>query len=95
MGVQLPNFKEFIEQAYRIVTFATRPGVAAWRFPPHSLAANTFRLLFSLFATPGILIEGFGAGTSFSAAAGLIALMCMSVVIDVHVCCLGFLVQFY
>ena len=74
MGVQLPNFKEFIEQAYRTVTFATRPGVAAWRFPPHSLATNTFRLLFSLFATPGILIEGFGAGTSFSAAAGLIAL---------------------
>ena len=74
VGVQLPNFKEFIEQAYRTVTFATRPGVAAWRFPPHSLATNTFRLLFSLFATPGILIKGFGAGTSFSAAAGLIAL---------------------
>ena len=74
VGVQLSNFKEFIEQAYRTATFATRPGVAAWRFPPHSLATNTFRLLFSLFATPGILIEGFGAGTSFSAAAGLIAL---------------------
>ena len=74
VGVQLPNFKEFIEQAYRAVTFAIRPGVAAWRFPPHSLATNTFRLLFSLFSTPGILIEGFGAGTSFSAAAGLIAL---------------------
>ena len=74
VGVQLSNFKEFIEQAYRTATFATRPGVAAWRFPPHSLTTNTFRLLFSLFATPGILIEGFGAGTSFSAAAGLIAL---------------------
>ena len=74
VGVQLSNFKEFIEQAHRTATFATRPGVAAWRFPPHSLATNTFRLLFSLFATPGILIEGFGAGTSFSAAAGLIAL---------------------
>ena len=69
VGVQLPNFKEFIEQAYRAVTFAARPGVAAWRFPPHSLATNTLRLLLSLFATPGILIEGFGAGTSFSAVA--------------------------
>ena len=73
-GVHLPNFKDFMEQAYRAATFAARPGVAAWRFPPHSLATNTLRLLLSLFATPGILIEGFGAGTSFSAAAGLIAL---------------------
>ena len=48
VGVQLPNFKEFIEQAYRAVTFAARPGVAAWRFPPRSLATNTFRLLLSL-----------------------------------------------
>ena len=63
-----------MEQAYRAATCAARPGVAAWRFPPHSLATNTLRLLLSLFATSGILIEGFGAGTSFSAVAGLIAL---------------------
>ena len=48
--------------------------LAAWRFPPHSLASNTFQLLFSIFSTKDILIEGFGAGTSFSAVAGLIAL---------------------
>ena len=59
-----------MEQAYRAATCAARPGVAAWRFPPHSLASNTLRLLLSLFSTSGILIEGFGAGTSFSAVAG-------------------------
>ena len=73
-GIQLPAFNDFIEQAYREVTTAARPGVAAWRFPPHSLASNTFKLLLSIFSTSGILIEGFGAGTSFSAVAGLIAL---------------------
>ena len=55
VGVQLPNFKEFIEQAYGAVTFATRPGVAAWRFPPHSLATNTFRLLFFLHVGNSLL----------------------------------------
>ena len=73
-GIQLPNFNDFIEQAYREITSAARPGVAAWRFPLHSLASNTLKLLLSLFSTSGILIEGFGAGTSFSAVAGLVAL---------------------
>ena len=73
-GIQLPNFNDFIEHAYREITSAARPGVAAWRFPPHSLASNTLKLLLSLFSTSGILIEGFGAGTSFSAVAGLVAL---------------------
>ena len=60
-GIQLPTFNDFIEQAYRDVITAARPGVAAWRFPPHSLASNTFQLLFSIFSTKDILIEGFGA----------------------------------
>ena len=73
-GIQLPTFNDIIEQAYREITTAARPGVAAWRFPPHSLASNTFQLLFLIFSTKDILIEGFGAGTSSSAVAGLITL---------------------
>ena len=33
-----------------------RPGVAAWRFPPHSLATNTLALLLKVFTTPAVLI---------------------------------------
>ena len=51
-----------------------RPGVAAWRFRPHSLATNTLTLLLKIFTSPAILIEAFGAGYSFAAVAGLLTL---------------------
>ena len=79
-GVPLPT-SDTIQHAHHDVTSSPQRGVAAWRFPPHSLATNTFRLLLSIFHTAAIFIEGFGAGTSFAATAGLLALsLCLGAV---------------
>ena len=40
----------------------------------YSLATNTLAILFRIFTTPAVLIEGFGAGCSFAAVASLLSL---------------------
>ena len=37
-------------------------GVAAWRFPPHSLSTATLSLFLRLFPCDELLLEGFGSG---------------------------------
>ena len=70
----LTTFPDIASTAYLEYVGQPRPGVAAWRFPSHSLATNTLAILFKVFTTPAVLIEGFGAGCSFAAVAGLLAL---------------------
>ena len=66
----LTSFPDIAAAAYLEYVGQPRPGVAAWHFPPHSLATNTLALLLKVFTTPAVLIEGFGAGCSFAAVAG-------------------------
>ena len=70
----LTAFSDIAAAAYLDYVGQPRPGVAAWRFPPHSLATNTLTLLLKIFTTPAVLIEGFGAGCSFAAVAGLLTM---------------------
>ena len=70
----LTSFSDIAAAAHLEYVGQPRPGVAAWRFPPHSLATNTLALLLKIFITPAVLIEGFGAGCSFAAVAGLLTM---------------------
>ena len=70
----LTSFPDMAAAAYLEYVGQPRPGVAAWRFPPHSLATNTLALLLKVFTTPAVLIEGFGPGSSFAAVAGLLTM---------------------
>lgn len=52
--------------------FNPSPGIAAWRFPPHSLSLNTIRTLLNTFARESFCIEGFGYGSGWAALAGVV-----------------------
>ena len=65
-------FGEAVKNSFNALTAHPSPGIAAWRFPPHSLATNTIRTLLTTFARQGFCIEGFGYGSGWAALAGIV-----------------------
>ena len=58
---------------YKELCAKYRPGVHAWRLPPHTLAYNLYTLVFSFYHLGSLLLEGFGAGAYSAAVAALMA----------------------
>ena len=67
------SFVDAVLPAFQNLRRRHRPGVAAWRLPPHSLITNLFTLLFAVFPIPSLLLEGFGAGAYSAAVIALLA----------------------
>ena len=65
-------FGEAVKNSFDALTAHPSPGIAAWRFPPHSLATNTILTLLTTFTRQGFCIEGFGYGSGWAALAGIV-----------------------
>ena len=65
-------FAEAVKNSFDSLTAHPSPGIAAWRFPPHSLATNTILTLLTTFTRQGYCIEGFGYGSGWAALAGIV-----------------------
>ena len=63
-------FADAVSFAYLALFGTHSPGIAAWRFPPHSLATHALRLLLHTFTCPGLAIEGFGYGSGLGRTRG-------------------------
>ena len=60
-------FGEAVKNSFNALIAHPSPGIAAWRFPPHSLSLNTIRTLLTTFARQSFCIEGFGYGSGWAA----------------------------
>ena len=65
-------FGEAVKNSFNALIAHPSPGIAAWRFPPHSLSLNTIRTLLTTFARQSFCIEGFGYGSGWAALAGIV-----------------------
>ena len=65
-------FGEAVKNSFTTLITNPSPGIAAWRFPPHSLSLNTIRTLLHTFARQSFCIEGFGYGSGWAALAGVV-----------------------
>ena len=65
-------FGEAVKNSFNDLIANPSPGIAAWRFPPHSLSLNTIRTLLNTFARESFCIEGFGYGSGWAALAGVV-----------------------
>ena len=67
------TFAEEITHEFQQLCSIHRPGIAAWRLPPHTLFRNLITILYTVFPLPTLLLEGFGAGAYSAAVAALMS----------------------